>query len=285
MPVWKDRLFFMQNTINAKNYKLLVFDIDGTLLDSTQVLQEKTRSVLKKCREEGILVTIATGKNWDAVRPLARELEISTPMILSNGALLADLAGTFEEKKIIPGDVMRGIIRVCRRESKDLVIYLHDQVYIEGMTHNLSFLENFGSVAMNEVGRWENLGGQLAEVHKCMAVDRQSTSSLVQLEATLREEISATLEYCLAMPEILDMTPQGATKGAGLHDLCAKLKIPLSAVIAFGDGNNDVEFLTEAGLGVSLANGMIQAKACADLVVPSNDQNGPAQFLEYLFDL
>ena len=81
------------------------------------------------------------------------------------------------------------------------------------------------------------------------------------------------------------MTPQGATKGAGLRDLCTQLKIPLSAVIAFGDGNNDIEILTEAGLGVSLSNGMIQAKACADLVVPSNDQNGPAQFLEYLFDL
>ena len=64
-----------------------------------------------------------------------------------------------------------------------------------------------------------------------------------------------------------------------------EIKNSLSAVIAFGDGNNDIEILTEAGLGVSLANGMTQAKACADLVVPSNDQNGPAQFLEYLFDL
>jgi Cof subfamily protein (haloacid dehalogenase superfamily) len=275
----------MQNTISAENYKFVVFDIDGTLLDSGQVLQEKTRTVLKKCQEKGILVTIATGKNWDAVRPLAQQLDIQAPLILSNGALLADLAGTFEQKKVIPGDVMRGIMRVCRQEGKDLVIYLDDQVYIERMTHHLSFLETFGSVDMIEVGRWEALGAKLAEVHKCMVVDRQSTPSLVRLETILREEVSAELEYCLAMPEILDMTPQGATKGAGLRDLCAKLKIPLSAVIAFGDGNNDIDILTEAGLGVSLANGMIQAKACADLVVPSNDQNGPAQFLEYLFAL
>lgn len=275
----------MQNTINAENYKIVVFDIDGTLLDSNQVLQEKTRTVLKKCQEKGILVTIATGKNWDAVRPLARQLDIRAPLILSNGALLADLAGTFEKKKVIPGDVMRGIIRSCRQEGKDLVIYLDDQVYIEGMTHNLSFLETFGSVAMNQVGSWETLGDQLAEVHKCMVIDRQSTSSLVRLEAILREEVSATLEYCLAMPEILDMTPQGATKGAGLRDLCTHLKIPLNAVIAFGDGNNDIDILTVAGLGVSLANGMTQAKACADLVVPSNDNSGPAQLLEFLFDL
>jgi Cof subfamily protein (haloacid dehalogenase superfamily) len=275
----------MQKTISAENYKLLAFDIDGTLLDSEQVLQEKTRTVLKKCQEKGIWVTIATGKNWDAVRPLAQQLEIHTPLILSNGAWLADLAGTFEEKKVIPGEVMQGIIHKCRQEGKDLVIYLDDQVYIEGMTHNLSFLETFGSVAMNEVGRWEALGDKLNEVHKCMAVDLQSTQNLVHLEAVLREEVCDSLEYCLAMPEILDMTPQGATKGAGLKNLCEKLKIPLSAVIAFGDGNNDIDFLTEAGLGVSLANGMTQAKACADLVVPSNDHSGPAQFLEYLFDL
>lgn len=275
----------MQNTITAEKYKIVVFDIDGTLLDSRQTLQERTRSVLKKCQEKGILVTIATGKNWDAVRPLARQLDIQSPLILSNGALLADLAGTFEKKKVIPGDIMRGIIRVCRQQGMDLVIYLGDQVYVERMTHNLSFLETFGSVAMNQTGSWESLGDQLSEVHKCMVIDRQSPQSLARLEAILREEVSNTLEYCLAMPEILDMTPQGATKGAGLRDLCAQLKIPLSAVIAFGDGNNDIEILTEAGLGVSLSNGMVQAKACADLVVPSNDENGPAQFLEYLFDL
>jgi Cof subfamily protein (haloacid dehalogenase superfamily) len=275
----------MQNTITAEKYKIVVFDIDGTLLDSRQILQERTRAVLRKCQEKGILVTIATGKNWDAVRPLARQLDIQSPLILSNGALLADLAGTFEKKKVIPGDVMRGIIRVCRQQGMDLVIYLGDQVYVERMTHNLSFLETFGSVAMNQIGSWESLGDQLSEVHKCMVIDRQSPQSLARLEAILREEVSNTLEYCLAMPEILDMTPQGATKGAGLRDLCAQLKIPLSAVIAFGDGNNDIEILTEAGLGVSLSNGMVQAKACADLVVPSNDENGPAQFLEYLFDL
>ena len=63
----------MQNTITPEKIKMLVFDIDGTLLDSEQVLQEQTRTVLKQCQEKGILVTIATGKNWDAVRPLAQQ--------------------------------------------------------------------------------------------------------------------------------------------------------------------------------------------------------------------
>ena len=275
----------MQNTITPEKIKMLVFDIDGTLLDSKQVLQEQTRTVLKQCQERGILVTIATGKNWDAVRPLAEHLEIHTPLILSNGALLADLEGTFEEKMTIPGEVMRSIIRICRQKDKDLVIYLGDRVYVERMTYDLSFLETFGSVNMIEVGRWESLGEKLSEVHKCMAVDRASTQQLMDLEKTLRIEIGDVLEYCLAMPEILDLTPKGATKGAGLARLCERLGLSLSNVMAFGDGNNDIDILTEAGVGVSLANGMTQAKACADLVVPSNDHSGPAQFLEFLFDL
>jgi Cof subfamily protein (haloacid dehalogenase superfamily) len=275
----------MQNTITPEKIKMLVFDIDGTLLDSEQVLQEQTRTVLKQCQEKGVLVTIATGKNWDAVRSLAQHLEIRTPLILSNGALLADLEGTFEEKMTIPGEVMRSIIRICRQEDKDLVIYLGDRVYIERMTYDLSFLETFGSVNMIEVDRWESLGDKLYEVHKCMAVDRASTKQLMELEKVLRAEVGDELEYCLAMPEILDLTPKGATKGAGLTRLCEKLGLSLSNVMAFGDGNNDIDILTEAGVGVSLANGMTQAKACADLVVPSNDHSGPAQFLEYLFAL
>jgi Cof subfamily protein (haloacid dehalogenase superfamily) len=275
----------MQNTINPGKIRLLAFDIDGTLLDSKHILQEQTRIALKGCQEKGIMVTLATGKNWDAVRALAEQLAIHSPLILSNGALLTDLAGTFYEKITIPSEVMQTIIRVCRQQGNDLVIYLDEQVYIERMTHNLSFLENFGSVGMIEVGQWENLGIRLDEVHKCMAVDREFSQRLMDLEAALRQEAGDTLEYCLAMPEILDLTPKGATKGAGLARLCAELGIPLDAVMAFGDGNNDIDILTEAGIGVSLANGMTQAKACADLLVPSNDRSGPAQLLTYLFDL
>jgi len=273
----------MQNMIDADNYRLLVFDIDGTLLDSNHLLQEKTRTVLKKCQERGIWVTIATGKNWDAVGPLADELDIRVPLILSNGALLENRERSFEVKLRIPADIMRGIIRVCRDIEMDLIIYLDDTVRVERLTYNSSFLQRFGSTEMLEVGRWETLGEKIGGVHKCMVIDRNSTQRLVDLEGRLRGEVSSELEYCLSMPEILDMTPKGATKGAGLNNLCAHLNIPLSSVIAFGDGNNDIEMLGEAGLGVAVANGMTQVKACADLVVPSNDLNGPAQFLEYLF--
>lgn len=275
----------MKKHILPETIRLIVLDIDGTLLDSQHELQERTRSVLTGCQEKGVLVTIATGKNWDAVRPLAEKLGIRIPLILSNGALLADLGGNFREKDVIPWDVMQKIITICRRESRDLVVYLDDEVYVEHMTHNLAFLKNFGSNQIIEMGSWQALGERLAGVHKCMALDCQSMQSLLDLEGKLRAEIGDALEYCMAMPEILDMTPQGATKGNGLRRLCEILDIPLAAVIAFGDGNNDIDMLTEAGLGVVLSNGMPPAKACADLLVPSNDRNGPAQLLEYLFNL
>lgn len=264
--------------------KLIVFDIDGTLLDSSHQLQPRTKTVLQRCQKLHIPFTLATGKNWDAVRDLAEELEIEVPLILSNGAYLRDAKAEYIEKTFIPLPAMRRIIQVSKETNVDLVVYLDEDVFVERMTHNLSFLEGFGSKRMIEIGSWDSVMDRLPDVHKCMVLDRQSSLRLKEMEKKILAELGDVLETCLAMPEILDFMAKGVSKGNALRKVCCRLGISPASVIVFGDGDNDIDILETAGLSVALGNASPLAKARADLIVPSNDCNGPAQLLEYLLD-
>jgi HAD superfamily hydrolase (TIGR01484 family) len=73
--------------------RLVISDVDGTLLDSQHHLGEITRDILMKCREKGLPFTIATGKNWVSAKSLVEKLPIQIPMILANGAIISDPHG------------------------------------------------------------------------------------------------------------------------------------------------------------------------------------------------
>jgi len=272
----------MNAEISFDSIRLIVLDIDGTLLDSSHQLRERTRSVLLKCRENGIPFTFASGKNWDAALSLVEDLDIEVPLILANGAYVRDRRGSQKAKVTIPSETMRQVIRIFREEKADLIVYLNDEEYAERVTPNLAHLEKYGSPKIIEIEKWEALDGRLGNVHKCMAVEKDNLPFLPALQRRLQAELGSELEICLALPEILDITPIGVNKASGLRLLCPMLGIELDNVLAFGDGNNDVEMFDAAGISVALANASQPATAHADIVVPSNDCDGPAQLLEFL---
>lgn len=272
----------MKADISFDSIRLIVLDIDGTLLDSSHQLRERTRSVLIKCRENGIPFTFASGKNWDAALSLVEDLGIEVPLILANGAYVRDMSGSRKAKVTIPRETMQQVIQIFREEKADLIVYLNDEEYTERVTPNLAHLERYGSSRIVEIKKWEALDGRLGDIHKCMAVEKDDLRFLPTLQRKLQTELGSELEICLALPEILDITPKGVNKASGLRLLCPMLGISLDNVIAFGDGNNDVEMLDAACISVALANASQLATAHADIVVPSNDCDGPAQLLEFL---
>ena len=85
------------------------------------------------------------------------------------------------------------------------------------------------------------------------------------------------------MPGNLELNAAGATKGIALEKLCAALHIDPLEAIAFGDGTNDISMLRSAGIGVAMANAAPETLAAADLVAPSNQEDGVAQILSRFF--
>ena len=109
-------------------------------------------------------------------------------------------------------------------------------------------------------------------------------------DLTLRPKVMEQIQYAfptlvqsISMPANLELNAQDATKGNGLLTLCRCLGIDPKEAAAFGDGTNDISMLAAAGVGVSMANGTPETLAAADLIAPSNEEDGVAQILSRWF--
>ena len=87
----------------------------------------------------------------------------------------------------------------------------------------------------------------------------------------------------LTTPKWLELMPLGITKGSGLTALAEMLDIPMHDVMAFGDGENDIEMLQAAGIGIAMGNAMPEVKAAADEVSSGNNEDGIAEALQKYF--
>lgn len=274
----------MASSIKLSDYKLIVFDIDGTLQDSKHILHPLTREVLRRLHDIPIPFTLATGKNFPAVEALAKILGVTLPLILSNGCMLQMMDGTVIDKSVLPLEITKKVIAICEESNWDLAIDMSDGILVKQSTYNLRLLIDFGAPELIEIKDWANVPEKLSEAHKCLAVERSGKRTFRDLEAVYKKELGSAVEYCHTLPEMLEVMPKGVSKLSAIKKLCGMLDIQMSEVMTFGDGNNDAEMLEGAGLGVTMENGSDLAKASANLTIASSDDNGPAKFLEALMD-
>lgn len=271
-----------EKVIKLKDFRLLVFDMDGTILDPSHELRDVTRAALLKLRETGLDFTLATGRNLPACQETAAALEIDLPLILNNGCVLQKRTGEIIDERTLPPAITKTVIEICEAAGRDLVIATSDTNYIKKMTQFHQLMMEYGAPGLSAVGDWGSLDGVLAHVNKCVAVDRESPENLIELEKLYRERLGDRVDYVRTLAEMLEVMPKGINKMSALHTLTELMGIKMEAVMTFGDGDNDAEMLADAGLGIAVANASERAKASARLTIASNEQDGVAKFLKQL---
>ena len=271
--------------IKLSDYKLVVFDIDGTLIEHGKGLLPFTKHTLFRLRDYGIPFTLATGKSLPATRDLADELEINLPLILGNGTLIQTRDGKTFFRTSLPEDVTRDVIDACHEHEQDLVLYIEDGLFVKKITENMLPIYGVVKNGLYEVESWDNLGDKLSLTNKCVAVETQSSRRLIALEEVFKSLAQERADVVRTSNELLEMMPKNVDKSSGLRSLCNQLGIRLSEVMAFGDFDNDAQMLSAAGLGVVVEGASEIALQNADLKVGTCAQQGPAHFLSGLLDM
>ncbi|KAF6160637.1 hypothetical protein GIB67_019577 [Kingdonia uniflora] len=265
-------------------FSYIFCDMDGTLLNSKSQISATTAAALREAMSRGVKVVIATGKARPAVVTALRAVDLAG----KDGVVSEFSPGVFLQGLLVYGTQGREICKInldpniCREAfmyslehkvalvafSQDRCLTLFEHPLIDSL-HTI-FHEPKAEV-MSSV---EHLLAA-AEVQKLLFFDTAE-----EVAATLRpywtEVTKGRAGVVQAMPDMLEIIPAGTSKGSGVKMLLEHFGATANEIMAIGDGENDIEMLELAALGVALSNGAEKTKAVANVIGLSNDEDGVA---------
>ncbi len=268
---------------NFQHIKMIVFDVDGTLVNDVQVLGERTVSAIHELQKRGVVVSIATGKIFPSVREVMQMLGINVPVILANGALIQYPDERILYKEYIDLEIVREVIQIEKKYKADLALFTPKDIYVKEENHNTDHISVEFKEKITVVGKWEFASDHLNEVCKAIWINRSDQPMIQQLTSYLQRVYAGSLSLSTGAPCSIEAMPVGISKQSGLVRLTEYLNIPMRSVMVFGDQINDLEMLQTAGISVAMGNAVDIVKDSVDFVIGTNNEEGVAKFVEKSF--
>ncbi len=263
-------------------YKLLVVDIDGTLLGCGGI-SVADKKALFRARDRGVQVSLSTGRAWKACEAVIRELGLDSYHVWFDGALVSTADLTHELwARPLPPDLVEEMVEFAHARGIDLELYTSTEYLAERDTWSTHAHEDFFGVEcvfsdFDGVWRRERIikGGVVVSEPEEPATARRL---LDHFGGRIGISEARTPNY----PGIVfnNILAPDVSKGAAVRQLASHLGIGMDAVMAVGDGSNDLPLLRVAGLAVAMGNASEQVKAAAHYVTLDVDHSGLAAAIE-----
>ncbi|MGG1440724.1 Cof-type HAD-IIB family hydrolase [Brevibacillus laterosporus] len=263
-----------------QNYRMIVLDLDDTLLQDDHTISTRTKSALMKAQEAGVKVVLASGRPTYAMTHIAEELELEKygSFILSfNGAKIINCK-TKEElfSSTLPVETVHELYDISKKEQVGILSYDGDDIVAETVT---AYTKKESEITGMNIKEVESFPQAITRpVVKVLMVDDPTKLAIV--EKKLQKQLEGQLSVMRSKPFFLEFTEAGVDKGTSLHQLINKLGIEQAEVIAIGDSYNDLAMITFAGLGVAMGNAPDDIKEVADYVTDTNMNHGVAKVVE-----
>lgn len=265
--------------------KLLAIDMDGTLLNEEKHIDIPQKEAVQKAIEAGIKVVLCTGRPLFGVLPVYGELELEKYnldeyVILNNGCSLRKTTNweLLDNKEITREDVIY-LNKLRKGYNLDLTVSNDDDYFVVGDKANKYTIEDgkLVYVDIKPISLEEATSGKHT-FFKSMYLGEEEEIQRFKNdnENLLKDKYDAVLSQI----HIFEMLPFGTNKAAALKELAEKLGIKREEIMTIGDGNNDVEMLEFAGIGVAMGNGTESAKKAANYVTDTNENHGVAKAIE-----
>ena len=265
-------------------YKLLVLDVDGTLLNDEREISKRTLAALLKVQQMGVRIVLASGRPTYGLMPLAKTLELGNygGFVLSyNGCQIikAQNGEILFERRINP-EMLPYLEKKARKNGFAIFTY-HDDTLITDSPDN-EYIKNEALLNNLKIIKEDEFSTAIDFAPcKCMLVSDKE-KALIGLEQHWEKRLAGTLDAFRSEPYFLEVVPCGVNKANTLGALLEHLGVTREEVIAVGDGVCDVTMLQLAGMGVAMGHSQDSVKVCADYVTASNEEDGVALAVEKL---
>ena len=257
--------------------KLLVSDIDGTLVRKDKSLADATVAAVARLREAGVLFSLISARPLSGMLEIARTLGVDTPIGAYNGGTVAHVDGTVISAERLSADVAREAGKRLDLDWTTLWVFAdglwhtrklgnaHDDSERRTTAHEPTVVKDFDAI----LDRVDKMVAVSDDEPRLMALEKETAQALGDGAAVARSQTY-----------YLDVTAPGANKGAGVTAIAKALGVPLAQTAVIGDGGNDVAMFKVAGLSIAMANGSDATRAAAMQAALSNDADGVADAID-----
>ena len=239
------------------NYKLVISDLDGTLLNAQHTLSEYTKRAVQTLVDEGVHFMIATGRHHCDATKIMEKLGVETYLITANGATVANHAGELIEQATIPKAVVEGILDIETPKGVFKNLYQGELWLMEETDKIFDAYYSEGDFQYTLCRFKEHLHKPINKVFFTAFVHE----NLIHIAEEVKAKYGDSVDVTFSMPECLEIMPKGVNKGTAVLKTLEHFGVAPEDVIAFGDGMNDYEMLKVVGKGYVMSNANIQLKS------------------------
>jgi Cof subfamily protein (haloacid dehalogenase superfamily) len=276
-------LAFSDNQAAAKDIKLLVLDIDGTIAGHSNTLSEPVKQAIFAAQARGIQVAIATGRMYRSALRFHQEIGSTLPLMAYQGAWIQDPSTEKIHRHLaLSREISHQLIDYFEQpELLSLLsvhFYINDQLYVRELTKETQIYAERSGIIPIPVGDLRQLTN---EPTKILALC-DDTNFIKELLGNLRRQYTpAELYLTTSVATFLEATNASVNKGSAVRYLAEELLgLQTANVMAIGDNFNDVEMLEYAGFGVAMGNAPEGVQAIAQWVAPNVEEDGAAVAIE-----
>lgn len=261
--------------------KLIVVDVDHTLLNNESKLSARNEKALKAAMQQGVKVMLATGKNFASCQFIVQQLGLDTPGIYTQGLTIYNADGTLRHQQTLDPNIARRVITFAEERGFAVVAYSEGRLITKTVNPYVMELHTRWKETKPEaVGPLQNLLATTA-MNKLVLVSPGDVGKIKALRWQLGTQLNGSARIMSGgVPHMVEVLPPGASKGKALRALLKELNVKAENVLAIGDGENDVEMIQLAGVGVAVANAEQALKDVADEITLSNEKDGVAVMVE-----
>jgi Cof subfamily protein (haloacid dehalogenase superfamily) len=265
------------NDVTARPVRLLLADVDGTLVTPDKALTDRAVTAVRKLKDEGVLFAITSGRPPRGMAMLIEPLELETPLAAFNGGVLVDHNLVVLEQHEIPQRSVPAIVELLDAHGLDAWLYRGADWYVRRLAApHVDQEARTVAFAPTVVASYDDLTDGVAKLVGVSDDPAEIAAATAAAHARFGDHVSVAS----SQPYYLDVTHPKANKGAVLLDLAARYAIAPAEIATIGDGANDALMFAKSGLSIAMGNADDAVKHAANVVTTSNAEEGFANAVE-----
>lgn len=276
----------MFNLKELKKIELVLFDIDGTLVNDNGELGDHTKQLVKDLKKLGVRFSFASGRLHSALIPIAEELKLHSPLISLDGTVIKSLTGkNFIYRSFLKEKHVKKAIEFSEKYLINVALCHNEAIYFTEQNSVIpKLMDKFGA-PYKEVESYDDLTDKTLEI--VFAGDNKRTVEFIRDKFTFPFSVGTAISFFRSQTHegiyYLEIRRSGSSKGKAMKRLLKYLKIKEERAAVLGDWYNDISMFESNALKIVPANAIAELKKKADYVLKkSNNEEAAAEFLEEL---